>query len=413
MPYLKDELSGFVPVEQANEIIKKVARGSSVIRLSRVEQMKSDTKKIPVMTGGAGAYWVGEGKRISTSSAKWIFPELKAKKLAVIIPVTKEKLEDSTIDVFAELQDNIAQSFYEKFDSAALFGDGLYETSILAECPKIEADSSSFDLAVSDVMSNVEANGYDVDGFAAKIGVKNSLRKLRDANGAPIFITGTDQNELYGQPIEFVRNGAWIDDRAALIAGEWKYSLVGIRDDISYEILTEATLQNYIDDDGKPLSLAEQDMAAIKATMRIGYLCVKPEAFSALVPVLPGTSILGQNETTYGKKVSELIGNDVKILADGSVVGTFNYVSGYTKFSSKKEEQDGYFFPIKLDEKYKGKTVTAKRTSGSGGEEKTSSDDLFWTLKLTDGKDTVYSFKADNEPIFTLSFANIKYNQEE
>ncbi len=289
--YLKDELSGFVPVEQANEIIKKVARGSSVIRLSRVEQMKSDTKKIPVMTGGAGAYWVGEGQRIGASGATWIFPELKAKKLAVIIPVTKEKLEDSTIDVFAELQDYIAQCFYEKFDSAALFGDGLYETSILSECQKVEADNSSFDLAVSDVMANVEKNGYDVDGFAAKIGVKNSLRKLRDANGAPIFITGTDQNELYGQPIEFVRNGAWIDDRAVLVAGEWKYSLVGIRDDISYEILTEATLQNYIDDDGKPLSLAEQDMAAIKATMRIGYLCVKPEAFSALVPKPLDTSL--------------------------------------------------------------------------------------------------------------------------
>ena len=414
MPYLKDELKGFVPVEQASEIIKKVARGSSVIRLSRLEQMTSDTKKIPVMTNGAGAYWVGEGQRIGASGATWIFPELRAKKLAVIIPVTKEKLNDATIDVFSELRENIAEAFYEAFDSAALFGyNSPFSSNILSSCAKVEITDGSFDLASADVMAKVEEAGYDVNGFAAKIGVKNSLRKLRDANGAPIFITGTDQNELYGQPIEFVRNGAWKDDQAELIAGEWKYSLVGIRDDIEYEILTEATLQNTLDADGKPLSLAEQDMVAIKATMRIGYLCVKPEAFAALVPVLPGTSILGQNETTYGKKVSELIGNDVKILADGSVVGTFNYVSGYTKFSSKKEEQDGYFFPIKLDEKYKGKTVTAKRTSGSGGEEKTSSDDLFWTLKLTDGKDTVYSFKADNEPIFTLSFANIKYNQEE
>ena len=82
----------------------------------------------------------------------------------------------------------------------------------------------------------------------------------------------------------FVRNGAWKDDQADLIAGEWKYSLVGIRDDIEYEILKEATLQNTLDEDGKPLSLAEQDMVAIKATMRIGYLCVKPEAFAALVP---------------------------------------------------------------------------------------------------------------------------------
>lgn len=103
MSYLKDQLKGFVPKEQSSEIIKKVTRGSSVMRLSRAEPMTSETKSFPVMTSGAGAYWVGEGKRISTSGATWIFPELRAKKLAVIIPVTKEKLEDSTINVFSEL----------------------------------------------------------------------------------------------------------------------------------------------------------------------------------------------------------------------------------------------------------------------------------------------------------------------
>lgn len=288
MAYLKDELRGFVPKEQANEIIKKVARGSSVIRLSRVESMNTDTKKIPVMTSGAGAYWVGEGKRINTSGARWIFPELHAKKLGVIIPVTREKLSDSTIDVFAELQDNISEAFYESFDSAALFGyESPFSTSIMGginDCNAAIKSDSNFDLAASDIMAKVEEAGYDVDGFAAKIGVKNSLRKLRNANGSPIFISAPDQNELYGQPVEFIRNGAWQSDEAELIAGEWKYSLVGIKDDIEYEILTEATLQNTLDSDGKPLSLAEQDMVAVKATMRIAFLCVKPDAFAALVP---------------------------------------------------------------------------------------------------------------------------------
>ncbi|MDE6745594.1 MAG: phage major capsid protein [Oscillospiraceae bacterium] len=289
MSYLKDQLKGFVPKEQSSEIIKKITRGSSVMRLSRAEPMTSETKSFPVMTSGAGAYWVGEGKRISTSGATWIFPELRAKKLAVIIPVTKEKLEDSTINVFSELQESIAEAFYTAFDAAAIFGfNSPFATSLMGAINGnnaiVKASNSNFDLAASDVMAKVEAAGYDVDGFAARIGIKNTLRKLRDANGAPIFVPGTDQNELYNQPIEFVRNGAWKDNQADLIAGEWKYSLVGIRDDIEYEILKEATLQNTLDEDGKPLSLAEQDMVAIKATMRIGYLCVKPEAFAALVP---------------------------------------------------------------------------------------------------------------------------------
>lgn len=289
MSYLKEQLQGFVPKEKSNDIIKKVVRGSSIMRFSRAESMTSDTKTFPVMTSGAGAYWVGEGKRISTSGATWIFPELRAKKLAVIIPITKEKLNDSTIDVFSELEESIAEAFYTAFDAAAIFGyESPFATSLMGAINEnnaiVEADTSAFDMAASDVMAMVEEAGYDVDGFAARIGLKNTLRKLRDANGAPIFVPGTDQNELYGQPIEFVRNGAWKDKQADLIAGEWKYSLVGIREGIEYEILKEATLQNTLDEDGKPLSLAEQDMVAIKATMRIGYLCVKPEAFAALVP---------------------------------------------------------------------------------------------------------------------------------
>ena len=298
--YMKDELQGFVPKEQANEIIKKVARGSSVMRLSKLENMTSETKKFPVMTSGAGAYWVGEGERIKTSGATWIFPEVKAKKLAVIIPVTKEKLEDSTIDVFTELQDSIAEAFYQAFDKAAIFGkESPFATSILGGIDSVDAEvtdnaSVNLDLSASDVMAKVEDAGYEVDGWAASIGLKNRLRKLRDSSGAPIYVDGTDQTELYNQPIEFVRNGAWDKEKALAIAGEWKYSIVGVRDGISYEILKEATLQGTLDADGKPLSLAEQDMVAIKATMRIGYLCVKPEAFAALIPsgsVEPDTSL--------------------------------------------------------------------------------------------------------------------------
>ncbi|MBR2471198.1 MAG: hypothetical protein IKB55_00805, partial [Clostridia bacterium] len=61
----------------------------------------------------------------------------------------------------------------------------------------------------------------------------------------------------------------------------WKYSIVGMRSGIEFEVLTEATLQGTLDADGKPLSLAEQDMIAIKATMRIGYLVIKDDAFAA------------------------------------------------------------------------------------------------------------------------------------
>lgn len=290
MGYLKDELTGFVPVEQATEIMKDVARGSSILRLSKVSQMESDTKKIPVMTEGAGAYWVGEGERIKTTKAGWIYPELKAKKLAVIIPVTKEKLKDTTIDVFNELKESIAEAFYKAIDAAAIFGTQSPFAKNIMNCietsgNKVEIETNAtLDLDVSDAMATVEEDGYDVNGFVGRIGIKNSLRKLRDTNGNQLFVDGVNGKEFYSQPIEFSRNGAWDKTKAEIIGADWDKSLVGIRDSLEYEILKEATLEGTVDEDGKPISLAEQDLIGIKATMRLAYLPIKDEAFCAVVP---------------------------------------------------------------------------------------------------------------------------------
>lgn len=289
MTILKDQLEGFVPVEQAKEIMKDIARGSSILRLSKVEQMTSETKKFPVMTEGPGAYWVGEAERIKTSEAKWIFPEIKAKKIAVIIPVTKEKLNDTTIAVFEELKPVIAEAFYTAIDAACLFGtNSPFEKNIVKSATDAEntiVDGTvSLDIDVSDVMALIEDSGFDVNGFTAHYGIKNRLRKLRDGNGNQLFVNGIDQKEFYNNPIEFSRNGAWDKTKAELIAADWSKSIVGIREGLEYEILKEATLQGTVGADDKPISLAEQDMIAIKATMRLGFLPIKDDAFAILKP---------------------------------------------------------------------------------------------------------------------------------
>ncbi len=349
--YLKDELSGFVPTPQATDIIKAVTRGSSILRMSKVEPMTSDKKKFNVMTDGVGAYWVGEGERIKTSKATWIHPVITAKKLAVIIPITKEKLNDSTINVFAELKENIAEAFYKAIDSACLFGtNSPFSTNIMksiTDHKMIVTDNKNIDIAMSDAMAMVEENGHDPGGFIGRVGVKNLLRKLRDNNGAPAYVNGTTGSELYGRPIEFVRNGAWDNEQADVITGEWEYSIVGIREGISYEILREATLQGTLDTDGKPLSLAEQDMVAIKATMRLGYLVVKDDAFAAYKNGVPSLGTLtvtsvagtsGKSKITVNEK--PLGGYKLVYKTAASTAPSVTYdadLSSWTEFNSGDE----------------------------------------------------------------------------
>lgn len=299
--YLKDELKGFVPTPTAAEIIKDVVKGSSVMKLANVQPMTSESKKIPVMVSGPGAYWVGETERIKTDTAKWIFPELTAKKIGVIVPCSREKMEDTTIDVFGEIRPYIAEAFYKAIDAACLFGtNSPFAKSILSSATEagatiVEGTNGKLDLDISDVMALVEADGHDVNGFVAGYNLKNSLRKLRDSNGNQLYVTGVDTQTLYSQPIEFSRNGAWDSTKARAIAADWKYAIIGIRDEITYEVLREATLHTVTLEDGSPLSLAENDMVAIKATMRIGFLPVKDKAFAVLVPKPVSDSGTGHN----------------------------------------------------------------------------------------------------------------------
>ena len=271
--YLKDNLQGFVPKPIAADIIAAIVRGSSVMRLSTVQPMTSETQEFPVMTAGPGAYWVGETERIKTSVAEWIFPKIVAKKIAVIVPCSREKLEDTTINVFGAVRPYIAEAFYKAIDSACLFGTNspfaknIFGVASAAGNVIAEETNPKLDLDISDVMALVENGGLDVNGFVAGYDLKNSLRKLRDVNGNQLYVTG-----------------AWDKTKARAIAGDWKYSIIGIRDQIQYETLREATLQSVTMSDGKPLSLAENDMVAIKATMRLGFLPVKENAFAALKP---------------------------------------------------------------------------------------------------------------------------------
>lgn len=63
-------------------------------------------------------------------------------------------------------------------------------------------------------------------------------------------------------------------------------------------------------------------------------------------------------KNVLGKRAEMLVGNDVRIMADGTVLGTIKNVTNYTGFSGKTEEQNGHFFPFLLNKK--GSTMSIK-----------------------------------------------------
>lgn len=278
--FLKDNLKGSVPTEIASEVVKNIVTQSTVFNICNHVPMTSDKKVIPVLSDTGTAYWVDEGEEIDTSIHGWEYPELEAKKLAVIIPFTKEKYEDSVMNVMEEIKQGIADAFTRSIDSAILFGtNSPFATNIAAA---IEEDSKivntgKLDIDISDAMSKVEANDLTVNSIVAPTSIKGTLRTLRDSTGNALIVAGgADGSQIYNTPINIPTTNVWDKTKASVLLGDFSRAMIGTRSDITYEVLDQATVGG--------INLAERDLLAVKCTMRFGFNVIDPKAFALVKP---------------------------------------------------------------------------------------------------------------------------------
>jgi hypothetical protein len=122
-----------------------------------------------------------------------------------------------------------------------------------------------------------EADGYGVSGSMAHISMKGILRNTRDLAGNPIFKTNMQdptRYELDGTSISFPTDGTMNPAVAYMFSGQWDQLVYAMRQDMTYKILDQAVIQ---DATGAIVyNLAQQDMVALRAVMRIGFALPHP-----------------------------------------------------------------------------------------------------------------------------------------
>lgn len=109
------------------------------------------------------------------------------------------------------------------------------------------------------------------------------------------------------------------------------------------------------------------------------------------------------NVQMLGKTVNDFIDvKTTKVLEDGTVLGTLNWVEGFTAFNETKlEEQSGYYFPLNL--LVTGTKMTLKR-NGVVREDKTDiAFDPELLLRIESSKDT-FTIEVDGNTVVTLNF---------
>lgn len=273
-----------------NEVIQQAAMSSAALRTFRKVNMGKKTATLPVIDALPTAGFVTEDSDSTgvkpTSQQVWVSKTLTAEEIAVIVPIHENVFADSDIDVWAEVRPRIAEALGAVLDGAVLFGTNKpasWPSSLedgARAAGNLYSAATSGDLAedINQTWALVEADGFDVNVQYAKRSLRATLRGLRDSQNHPIYLenfrTDGSATQVYGEDIEWVRNGAWVDSVASpaggatFIAGDRNMAILGIREDVSYKILTEATVGS--------LNLAERDMIALRAKFRVAFQVADP-----------------------------------------------------------------------------------------------------------------------------------------
>lgn len=297
-----------LPEKVSREVIKDVEQASAALSLCRVHRMTTRQEKLTLLDSFPNAYWLSgtvdypvlggdnasgsqrakDSQPKRTTKVTWDVKSLAAEELAVLVPIPDTYVDDTGAPLFDEIRPMIATAFAKKIDDAVLWGvdspfvqNGVFEGAIsngnivtlgTAAAP---ADDLAGDIATLGL--EAAEDGLAINRFVTGPGFDWRLRLLRDANGAPIYVPPSEgrAGSIYGIPHLEVTNGTWDNGLAMLGTGDWQYARVGIRQDITFSLSSDAVI--YDPATQKVVySAFQQDGKVLRAVMRLAYTVVQP-----------------------------------------------------------------------------------------------------------------------------------------
>jgi len=296
----RTDAAALIPEEVSAEILKSLPEMNPIMQLARrLPDMSRAQKRLPILESFASAYFVsGDTGLKQTADVTWANKYVDAEELAVIVPIPEAVLDDADYDIWAQVRPEIEIALSKAITAAVLYGTNIpatWTTNLGAAglvAGSTAASHTISNAAYTDLYESIlgekangddglfmlpEADGFMVDGSIAHLSMKGKLRNVRDADGQPIFknnMQDASRYELDGTPLYFPTDGSITAASSLLIAGMWSQLVYSMRQDITYKVLTEAVIQ---DSAGNIVyNLAQQDMVALRAVMRLGFSLPNP-----------------------------------------------------------------------------------------------------------------------------------------
>lgn len=290
--------------QDMSEMWEEAATSSVAMQTFRTIRMTKKQAKVRVLdtlpAAPSGGAWVnGDTGTKPTLDMSWANKFIEAEEIAGIVPIPENVLDDADMDIWAEVRPRIAEYVGYHVDLAVLLGinapasfpDSLYEGAVAAGNvldlstylgTGTQDDGVDLGGAYNELFGLVEDDGFDANIVYTKKTERRKLRNLRDLNGDLIYANGLKGSEvgpsIWGVDMLYPGNAVLNADANVLaITGDRSKAILGIRQDIEFKFLDQATLT---DGAGKVLlSLAEQDAVALRFKMRIGFQVADPITF--------------------------------------------------------------------------------------------------------------------------------------
>ena len=291
----RDDAASLIPEDAASAIMLDLVDNFWLFDLARrLPNLSRAQRRIPVASALATAAFVnGDTGLKETTELSWEDKYIDAEEVAAIIPIPQAVLDDADYDIFGEARPALVEAFSKVITGAVLYGTniptswttnlgaaGLVAFATAAGSVESMTGPADFYEAVEGesaagsadgVLALLEADGFNASAHVGHQSVRTLMRNCRDSNGNPIY---REDTIIRGVPVHYPLDGSIDPDEALLIAGQWSQLVFAIRQDITFTVHRDGVIQ---DAAGNIIyNLLQQDMAALRAVMRLGFALPNP-----------------------------------------------------------------------------------------------------------------------------------------
>lgn len=251
-------------------------------------------------------YWVDEAGSILSTQAVLGKATLELKKLAAIITLTRELLQEQEIDFVSFLGSRVAEGFAQAEDEAFFKGDGtstygsftgLLENTSVNEVVMDSGDSGFADITVGYLREMQDATPQGALANAKYYmhrSILTQVRNLREdavsaGDGAGAFLykapQGNEPANIDGYPIVLVEAmpaiGDTDDETSFVLFGDLRKATIrGIRGGIVADKFNAGSVRNVANN--ADINLITTDREAVRWISEVGYIAIVPTAVTKL-----------------------------------------------------------------------------------------------------------------------------------